>query len=226
VRRAGPSSSASVFCWRPGVRESFVQGLRDFGYVEGRNLQLEARYADGKPERFPTLAAELLALKVDVIVTFGGSAAALAAKHATTTVPVIFTAVGDPVGAGIVNSLARPGGNVTGLSGMSRAALLLKPDAVPEHARKERIKTAQAAARSLGLQLHVAEARRPEDFDRAFADIVKGRADGLAYGPNMRDLARRSASYIDKIVKGARAGDLPVGQHHAAAVTGWGGPIR
>src|SRR5262249_49407318 len=145
----------------PGIREAFLQGMRDLGYVEGRNLQIEARYAEGKPERLPALASELVALKVDAIVTFAGTAAAVAAKHATTTVPIVFGAVGDPVAEGIVKSLARPGGNLTGLSslssemvgkflevlkqavpGMSRTALLLKPDAMPEHARKERIQAA------------------------------------------------------------------------------------
>ena len=91
-------------------REAFLQGLRDLGYVEGRNLLIEYRDAKGKPEVFPALAAELVALKVDVIVTTGGSLAALAAKQATTSLPIVFTAVGDPVAEGLVTSLARPGG--------------------------------------------------------------------------------------------------------------------
>ena len=106
----------------PRLREAFLQGLRDLGYVEGRNVVIEDRSAEGKPERVPTLAAELVALKVDVIVT-PGTPQALAAKHATRTVPIVFAGVSDPVTSGLVTSLARPGGNVTGLS-------LLAPDLV------------------------------------------------------------------------------------------------
>src|SRR6185295_19912287 len=101
----------------PHLREAFLQGLRDLGYVEGRNVVIEYRYAEGKPERLPVLAAELVALKVDVIVTVSNTTA-LAAKQATRTVPIVFTAVADPVAAGIVTSLARPGGNVTGLASL------------------------------------------------------------------------------------------------------------
>ncbi len=179
-------------------RLSFLQRLRDLGYVEGRNLQIEYRDAEGKTERFAAMAAELVALKVDVIVTSGGSLAALAAKQATTTVPIVFTAVGDPVGEGLVTSLARPGGNVTGLSvlspelvikslelikqavpGASRVALLLKPDAMPDRARKDRLKAADVAARALGVWLQVVEARGPADFDRAFSDMTKALAGAL-----------------------------------------------
>ena len=98
------------------MTEGFRRGLRDLGYVEGRNLVIEYRGAEGKPERFPALAAELVALKVDVIVTAGGTLAALAAKQATRTLPIVFAAAADPVESGLVTSLARPGGNVTGLS--------------------------------------------------------------------------------------------------------------
>ncbi len=99
--------------------EAFLQGLRDLGYVEGRNLVIKYRDAEGKPERYPALAAELVALKVDVIVTAGGTPAALAAKEATRTIPIVFNAAGDPVSSGLVASLARPGGNVTGLSNLT-----------------------------------------------------------------------------------------------------------
>src|SRR5437762_6978047 len=99
--------------------EAFRQGLRDLDYVEGRNLVIEYREAEGKADRLPALAAELVALKVDVIVTGGGTVAALAAKQATRTLPIVFASVGDPVASGLVTSLARPGGNVTGLSGVT-----------------------------------------------------------------------------------------------------------
>jgi putative ABC transport system substrate-binding protein len=255
----------------PRVPESFLDGLRALGYVEGRNVLIEYRGADGKPERFPALAAELAALKVDVIVTAGGTLAALAAKQATTTIPIVFHAVGDPVEEGLVNSLARPGGNLTGLAvaspelvnkslellrqavpGMSRVALLLKPDAVPERVKKGRLKAANVAAQKLGMRLQVVEARGPEDFDRTFSDMTRAHAEVLtvqgtpvfdsqrrrlvdlaarnrlpavysysvyveagglmSYGPDIADLARRAATYVDKILKGARPADLPVEQ--------------
>ena len=183
----------------PRIRESFLQGLRDLGYVEGRNVQMEYRDAQGKTDRFPALAAELVELKVDVIVTFGGTLAVLAAKRATASIPIVFGAAGNPVGEGIVASLARPGGNVTGLSTISVelgskslelikqavptvtiVALLVKPDAVPTHAHKDRLEAAAATARALGIRLHVVDARGPQDFDRAFLDITKARAGALA----------------------------------------------
>jgi ABC-type uncharacterized transport system substrate-binding protein len=182
----------------PHLTEVFRQGLRDLGYVEGRNLVIEYRDAEGKVERFPALAAELVALKVDVIVTAGGTPAALAAKHATKTLPIVFAGVGDAVRDGVVTSLARPGGNVTGASVLapelvgkclehikqavpeaSRIAVLWHPGFLPERTERDRLKEAEGAARALGVQLQFVEARGPEDFDRAFADMIRARAGAL-----------------------------------------------
>ena len=179
-------------------REAFLQGLRDLGYAEGRNLVIEYRDAQGTPERFPVLAAELVALEVDVILAGGGTLGALAAKQATTTLPIVFPVVGNPIEEGLVASLARPGGNMTGLSarstdlvgkqiellkqtvpGISRVALLLKPDATPDRNNEARLNEAEVEARALGVRLQIVEARGPEDFDRAFSEMSKARADAL-----------------------------------------------
>ena len=181
----------------PRLREAFGQGLRDLGYVEGRNVVIEYRDAEGKFDRLPALAAELVALKVDVIVA-GGTPQALAAKQATRTIPIVFASGGDPVTDGLVTSLARPGGNVTGLSGLSpelvgkwlelltqavpgvsRVAGLWHPGAVGERTEKDMLKRAEAAARALGVRIQVVEARGPEDFDRAFSDMTRARAGAL-----------------------------------------------
>jgi putative ABC transport system substrate-binding protein len=183
----------------PRFREAFLQRLGDLGYVDGRNIVIEYRDARGDPERFSSLAAELVALDVDVILSTGGTLGALAAKRATSTIPIVFPIVGDPVAEGLVASLARPGGNVTGSSSVStemvgkslellkravpeanRLVFLFKPDAMPEHAKQDRLEEAAAAARALGVQLQVVEARGPEDFDRAFSDMSKAQAEALA----------------------------------------------
>jgi putative ABC transport system substrate-binding protein len=202
-----------------GPVEAFRQGLRDLGYVEGRNVVIEYRDAQGKLEPLPTLAAELVALKVDVIVA-SSTAAALAAKQATSVVPIVFGTVPDPVAAGLVISLARPGGNVTGLSnlnadlvgkcleyltqavpGVSRVAVLWQPGAFGERTEKEMLKAAEGAARALGIQLQFVEARGPADIDRAFLDMTGARADavtvlvsGMLLGERSRlvDLAAKS----------------------------------
>jgi putative ABC transport system substrate-binding protein len=181
----------------PHVREAFLQGLRDLGYVESRNLVIEYRAAEGNFERFPALAAELVALKVDIIVATG-TPAALAATQATRTLPIVFIAVGDPVTSGLVTSLARPGGNVTGSSildpdlvgkcleqlkqavpGISRVAVLWHPGVFPERTEKDILKGAEVAARSLGVRLQFVEARGPADFDRAFSEMTRARATAL-----------------------------------------------
>ena len=179
------------------MTEGFRQGLRDLGYVEGRNIVIEFRDAKGKLERIPALVAELVALKVDVIVV-GGTVAALAAMQATRTLPVVFVSAVDPLADGLVTSLARPGGNVTGLSALapelvgkrleqlkqaapevSQVAVLWQPGALGERTEKDLRKEVEVAARALGTRLKFVEVRGPDDFDRAYSDMTKARADAL-----------------------------------------------
>ena len=174
--------------------EAFRQGLRALGYVERQNYAIEYRSADGRAERFPGLAAELVRLKVDLLVT-RGTPAALAAKKATRTIPIVMATSGDPVGTGVVSSLARPGGNVTGMS-TNTAELVdkrlgLLKEAIPGIARIALVqnmsnptlvtqrKQIEVAARSLGIQPQYLDVRRPEDLGRAFDTAIKQRVDAV-----------------------------------------------
>ena len=248
----------------PGF-EGFRQGLRDLGYVEGQSIALEYRFAEGKAERLPELAAELVRLKMDVILA-SSVAAARAAQHATETIPIVFGGT-DPVGQGLVASLARPGGNITGVSyndpalmgkrlellkaavpGVTRVAYLwyAAPNAAPFLQEAERV------VRALGIQLHPVEVRDPYPFDQAFATMAAAHTDALttqpnaefftrrtqivdlaakmrlpvifdtrefveagglmAYGNSIPAIYYRAATYVDKILKGAKPADLPVEQ--------------
>jgi len=245
---------------------AFVQRLRELGWMEGRTITIEYRWSEGRAERFAQIAAEFVRLKVDVILT-SGTPEVLAAKQATSVIPIVFATAGDPVGNGLIASLARPGGNVTGMSLQSNDTagkrVELLREVVPSLRRLAilanvgnpfsvlELGEAQAAARALGLEVDTLEIRRPEDIAPAF-EALKGRAqalyvcaDGLvnanririntlalsvrlptihgyrdyveagglmSYGANLPDLFRRSADYVDKILRGAKPADIPVEQ--------------
>jgi putative ABC transport system substrate-binding protein len=246
---------------------AFVQRLRELGWIDGHNVAIEYRWGEGRDERFAEIAAEFVRLKVDVIVT-SGTSQVLAAKRVTSVIPIVFATAGDPVGTGLVTSLARPGGNVTGLSNqmldLEGKQLELLREVVPNLRRLAIIGNVdnpanvivigevQAAARMLGLEVVTLEIRRAEDIALAFEALVEGRAQALyvspdalvitnrarihtlamamrlptmygsrdyveagglmSYGPNYPNLFRRAAEYVDKILRGAKPGDIPVEQ--------------
>jgi putative ABC transport system substrate-binding protein len=246
--------------------EAFLQGLRELGYIEGQNIVIEYRWADGKFERLPELAAELVRLKVDVIVA-AVTQASLAAKNATGTIPIVMVAVGNPVDSGLIASLARPGANITGTSTMSDEVvgkqLELLKETFPKISRiaamwnpanpvfqKLQMREVEGAARALNVKLHKVEARDPDEIERAFKAIDKERTRALhvfpdpvftthrgriadlavkhrlpavsgniefaeagllmTYGPNFPESYRRAATYVDKILKGAKPAEIPV----------------
>ncbi len=261
ILTATPSESAHLV-------KALDEGLRELGYVEGRNVMFERRFAEGRQERLPALAADLVRLKVDTLVT-GSNPVIAAVKQASATIPVVMAVSRDPVSAGFIASLARPGGNITGLANdpapeiigknlellkeaaprVSRVAFLWNP--IPPGAGTYK-NAVESAARSLGVTFQSVEVRGRNEFEGAFAAMVRERANGIvvatdpvilgprsevvllaarnrlpavyglrefpevggfmSYGPNVADQFRRAAIYVDKILKGAKPGDLPVEQ--------------
>jgi putative tryptophan/tyrosine transport system substrate-binding protein len=259
-----------LFSGSPGPSaelDAFRQGLRELGYIESRNIAIDIRYASGRVERLPELAAELVRLKPDAIVT-PSTPPALSAKQATSTIPIVFAGVADPVGAGLITNFARPGGNITGVASisaelggkrleflkevtprLSRVAVLYNP---ADRANVLVLKQLQEAAPALALTLQPVEVRGPGEFEGAFATMIRERAQALfgaagvltfehrkalvdlaaksrlptmwghrqfveagglmSYAVNFYDQVRRAATFVDRILKGAKPADLPVEQ--------------